>query len=165
MWTWKPTPRRSVRRAARAKAAASPALHLAIYRMVRRVPHGRVVTYGQVARLIGRPRAARAVGRALRVLEKVRARGVPWHRVVNGSGRISYRDRFGPEMQRELLEDEGIVFDARGRLDLARLAWPGPSRPRARKASDPPPRRQRRGTTGSKRSTAVSSAKLATRTT
>jgi methylated-DNA-protein-cysteine methyltransferase-like protein len=165
MWTWKPASRRSApRRPARAQAPATPALHLAVYRMVRRVPRGRVVTYGQVARLVGRPRAARAVGRALRALEEVRARGVPWHRVVNGSGRISYRDRFGPEIQRELLEDEGIVFDARGRLDLARLTWPGPAR--SRKPSDSPsPRRQRRRTTGSKRSSAVSSAKLATRTT
>ena len=75
-----------------------------VYRLVRRVPPGRVVTYGQVAVLAGHPRAARAVGQALRALGTGRARTVPWHRVVNGSGRISERDLFGAEIQRERLE-------------------------------------------------------------
>jgi methylated-DNA-protein-cysteine methyltransferase-like protein len=91
-----------------------------VYALVRRVPAGRVVTYGQVARLAGVPRAARAVGQAMRVCPS----GVPWHRVVNGRGTISRRgDGSGALSQRLLLEGEGVRF-RRGRIDLARYRWP-----------------------------------------
>ena len=95
-----------------------------VYALVRRVPVGRVVTYGQVAALAGAPRAARAVGQAMRVCPA----GVPWHRVVNGRGTISRRgDGSGALSQRLLLEGEGIRF-ARGRIDLGRFRWPVPRR-------------------------------------
>ena len=90
-----------------------------VHALVRRVPAGRVVTYGQVAALVGAPRAARAVGQAMRVCPP----GVPWHRVVNGLGTISRRgDGSGALSQHLLLEGEGVRF-ARGRIDLQRYRW------------------------------------------
>ena len=96
-----------------------------VHALVRRVPAGRVVTYGQIAALLGVPRAARAVGYAMRVCPA----GVPWHRVVNGRGTISRRgDGSGAMTQRLLLEGEGVRF-ARGRIDLRRYRWPTRSKP------------------------------------
>jgi methylated-DNA-protein-cysteine methyltransferase related protein len=90
-----------------------------VYAFVRRIPPGRVVTYGQVAALVGKPRAARAVGQAMRYCPD----SVPWHRVVNGRGRISRRpSASGMLSQRLLLLREGVRF-ARGRIDLARYGW------------------------------------------
>jgi methylated-DNA-protein-cysteine methyltransferase-like protein len=91
-----------------------------IYAIVRRVPRGRVATYGLIARLAGIPRHARRVGYALAAL---REDGVPWHRVVNAKGEISLRRTAGYAEQRGLLEREGVVFDAEGRIDLARFQW------------------------------------------
>ena len=93
--------------------------------VVRRVPAGRVATYGQVAALAGRPGAARAVGRVLRALPE--GATLPWHRVVSAPGRIApalLRGRAGLE-QAGLLRAEGVDVDARGRLDLRRHAWRG----------------------------------------
>lgn len=97
-----------------------------IYRVVAAIPRGRVATYGQVALLAGLPRRARLVGRALSALDE--GSDVPWHRVVGASGRISSRDEAPYEhLQRVLLEEEGVRFDARGRIDLGRWRWePGP---------------------------------------
>ncbi len=93
-----------------------------IYAVVRRIPRGRVASYGQVARLAGRPGAARQVGYALAALRE--DSGVPWQRVVNAQGGVSPRAEPGWEaLQRRLLEAEGIRFDARGRTDLARFGW------------------------------------------
>lgn len=99
--------------------------------VVRRVPRGRVVTYGQVAAEAGIPGAARQVGYAMSALPN--DSDVPWHRVVNARGEISPRSRaLGPRraearvaesIQRSLLEAEGIVFDPRGRIDLERYRW------------------------------------------
>jgi methylated-DNA-protein-cysteine methyltransferase-like protein len=95
------------------------ALRARVHALVRRVPRGRVVTYGQVAALLGVPRAARLVGQAMRVCPA----DVPWHRVVNGRGTISRRgDGSGMLSQRILLEGEGVRF-ARGRIDLGRHLW------------------------------------------
>jgi methylated-DNA-protein-cysteine methyltransferase-like protein len=96
-----------------------------IYAVVRRVPRGRVATYGQVARLAGLPNGVRQAGYALHALPPHTA--APWHRVLNASGRISLRDVAGAVTQRLLLEREGVRFDASGRVDLARFQW----RPRA----------------------------------
>ena len=98
----------------------------AVYAVVRAIPAGRVATYGQVARLAGRPRGARQVGYALAALETrdPRPDRVPWHRVVNACGGISMRARPGAEeVQRLLLEAEGVVFDGAGRVSLERFAW------------------------------------------
>jgi methylated-DNA-protein-cysteine methyltransferase-like protein len=107
----------------------TPAFHRAVYRLVRQVPRGTVVTYGQVAAILGHPRAARAVGQALRLLPPMLVRTVPWQRVINANGRISHRgDILRPHEQRELLEAEGVRFDRSGRVDLRRLRWTGPKR-------------------------------------
>jgi methylated-DNA-protein-cysteine methyltransferase-like protein len=90
--------------------------------VVRRIPRGRVLTYGQVAGLLGTPRAARAVGWALRALPDGESRRVPWHRVVGAAGRISFRSGPGPELQRIRLRREGVRFRG-GRVDMARHGW------------------------------------------
>jgi methylated-DNA-protein-cysteine methyltransferase-like protein len=90
-----------------------------VYAFVKRVPRGRVVTYGQVAALLGVPRGARAVGWALRGLDSRRARTVPWHRVVGYGGRISLREGPGGLEQRRRLRAEGVRF-VTGRVDMAR---------------------------------------------
>ena len=93
-----------------------------IHAAVMSIPTGRVATYGQVAEEAGLPRRARLVGTALKVLTE--DSGVPWHRVVNAGGEISERPR--PDAvaeQRILLEDEGVVFQANGRIDLSIFGW------------------------------------------
>jgi methylated-DNA-protein-cysteine methyltransferase related protein len=93
-----------------------------IYRVVRRIPKGRVATYGQIASLAGLAGHARQVGYALHALPDGTI--VPWHRVVNAAGRISTRATAGGELiQRILLEREGVRLDARGRVPLDQLRW------------------------------------------
>jgi methylated-DNA-protein-cysteine methyltransferase-like protein len=93
-----------------------------IYAVVRRIPRGRVATYGQVATLAGLGGHARQVGYALHALTSERA--VPWHRVVNARGQISPRtEPGGDRIQRQLLEREGVNFDAADRLALDRYRW------------------------------------------
>lgn len=105
------------------RAAPRPSrTYLRIYAIVRRIPCGRVATYGQVAALAGLPGHARQVGYALHALP--RGTRLPWHRVINAKGEVSRRRRPGDELsQRLLLEREGVRFDARGRVALARLRW------------------------------------------
>ncbi|MFL5612254.1 MAG: MGMT family protein [Gemmatimonadaceae bacterium] len=100
----------------------SPSTHTSIIAVVRRIPHGRVATYGQVAALAGLPRQPRLVGYALHALPGATA--VPWHRVINSRGMISTRSNGdGSLSQRLLLEREGVSFDARGRVQLDRFQW------------------------------------------
>ena len=95
-----------------------------VYAMVRRVPHGRVVSYGGVAALLGEPRAARGVGMALHALPD--ESDVPWWRVINRNGEISIRGTIhGPQLQRALLEGEGVEFSGSGRVDWKRFGWDG----------------------------------------
>jgi len=91
---------------------------------VKRIPEGRVATYGQVAEVADLPRQARQVGYALHALSRDRSEKVPWQRVVNARGEISDRSVPGSEpLQRAMLEAEGIVFSAGGRIDLERYRW------------------------------------------
>jgi len=93
------------------------------YDVVRQVPKGRVATYGQVARLVGRPRSARFVGFAMHGSPGM-AEGVPCHRIVFRDGSLAPGFAFGgPDVQREMLEEEGIPFTADGRVDLAACQW------------------------------------------
>lgn len=93
-----------------------------IYVVVRQVPAGRVTTYGRVAKLVPGV-TARMVGYAMAATPP--GSDVPWQRVINAQGRISpHGAGFGSAIQRKLLEEEGIVFDASGRIDLARYGWP-----------------------------------------
>ncbi len=94
----------------------------AIVAVVRRIPKGRVATYGQVAELAGIPRQPRQVGYALAALPD--GSRVPWQRVVNARGEVSPRANPGADdLQRRLLEAEGVVFDAHARIVLARFRW------------------------------------------
>lgn len=98
-----------------------------IWAVVRRIPRGKVSTYGMIARLAHLPGHARQAGYAMHALPP--ASTVPWHRVVNAKGAISRRSRGGGEItQRILLEREGIGFSARGRIDLAKYGWPNRGR-------------------------------------
>ena len=111
-----------------------PAGWSVFYRVVRRIPRGRVATYGEVALAAGRPRAARQVGYALAALRGA-AHDVPWQRVCGARPRdhagISLLDPVGAAVQRRLLEAEGVEFDDRDRIDLARFGWRRRRRPRA----------------------------------
>ncbi|HYM62932.1 MAG TPA: MGMT family protein [Thermoanaerobaculia bacterium] len=99
-----------------------------IYAVVRRIPRGRVATYGQVAALAGLDGHARQAGYALHALPD--DHDVPWHRVINARGEVSPRSNGDShELQRHLLEAEGVAFDARGRVDLARFQWEKRARP------------------------------------
>jgi methylated-DNA-protein-cysteine methyltransferase-like protein len=110
---------------------SAPSPYARIYAVVRRIPRGRVATYGQIAELAGIPRQARQVGYALAALRDAR---VPWHRVLNARGEISARSEPGPEaLQRVLLEREGVPFDADGRVTLASRLWQPRLRARARR--------------------------------
>ncbi len=96
--------------------------YLRIYQIVREIPRGRVATYGQVATLAGLDGHARQVGYALHALPS--SERIPWHRVVNARGEVSARTRGDShELQRHLLEAEGVKFDARDRIDLDRYGW------------------------------------------
>ena len=96
-----------------------------IWAAVKRIPRGRVATYGQIAALAGMPRHARQAGYALAAApENLK---IPWYRVINAQGRISLRlkqwDCGGDDLQRILLEAEGVEFDTSGRVDLKRFRW------------------------------------------
>jgi methylated-DNA-protein-cysteine methyltransferase-like protein len=106
----------------------TPPFHRLVYRLVRRVPRGTVVTYGQVAAILGQPRGARAVGRALSALPPPLLALVPWQRVINAAGRCSRHHGLDAAVQRDLLEREGVRFDRRGTVDLRRFRWKGPGR-------------------------------------
>jgi methylated-DNA-protein-cysteine methyltransferase-like protein len=94
-----------------------------IYRVVRHIPKGRVATYGIVARLAGRPGAARTVGWALSALPE--DSDVPWWRVLNAAGRISLSTQnHAAVLQRALLLREGVRFAPGGALNLAMYGWP-----------------------------------------
>jgi len=92
----------------------------AVHRIVACIPRGSVMTYGQIASMIGNPRASRAVGYALRAIPK--DMDIPWHRVVNSRGEISSRRTIQGDddrnLQRVLLEAEGVTFSKSGRIDL-----------------------------------------------
>ena len=112
----------------RRRRTDTPPFYRFVYRLVRRVPRGKVVSYGQVAAILGQPRGARAVGMALGALAPPLADEIPWHRVINAAGRPSHRDGFWAAIQREMLEAEGVQFDRRDTVDLKRVRWRGPRR-------------------------------------
>jgi methylated-DNA-protein-cysteine methyltransferase-like protein len=107
--------------------------------VVRRIPRGRVCTYGWVADLAGLGRAARQVGYAMAALPDHTA--VPWHRVLNAQGRISLRrgEGGGDLEQRFRLEAEGVVFDSGGRVSLEGFGWRGRRRNAPKPGEDEDP--------------------------
>ena len=114
-------------------AFASPpnlqAYYEQVWNIVRQIPFGKVAAYGQIAKMIPPPPdveveayaafAPRWVGGAMAACPD----DVPWQRVINSQGKISERE--GAERQRQLLESEGIIFDAKGRVDLKKYGWSG----------------------------------------
>jgi len=115
-------------RPARKRHADVPLFYRLVYRVVRRIPRGKVATYGQIAAILGQPRGARAVGMALGALRGEAVDSVPWQRVVGAAGRCTHRDGFAAAIQQEMLEAEGVAFDRRGHLDFATARWKGPRR-------------------------------------
>jgi methylated-DNA-protein-cysteine methyltransferase-like protein len=117
--------RKKTKKAVRVKAAPAVGMQSvpeSILAAVRRIPRGKVCTYGNVAEVAGLPRRARLVGTVLR--QTPSARGLPWYRVINAGGRISFpvgSDAYA--RQRHKLEAEGVVFVG-GRVDLRRYGWP-----------------------------------------
>lgn len=102
-----------------------------IYRLVLRIPRGRVMTYGQIARLLEDRYSPRLVGWAMHATPQD-DRNIPWHRVINSRGGVSTGRVIvqAPDTQRWMLEAEGVVFDERGHCDLSHYQWS----PRQKKA-------------------------------
>ena len=95
-----------------------------IYAVIKRIPKGRVATYGQIARLAGLANHARQVGYALSALPQHLDRQIAWHRVVNANGEISARsDPHFEVIQRRRLQKEGVRFDSNGRIPMGRFQW------------------------------------------
>jgi methylated-DNA-protein-cysteine methyltransferase-like protein len=105
-----------------------------IYRFVLRIPAGRVMTYGQIARLLDERYSPRLVGWAMHATPKDE-RNIPWHRVINSRGATSTGRLIlhEPDLQRLLLEGEGVIFNDKGVCDLSRFQWS----PAARKSKAP----------------------------
>ncbi len=94
-----------------------------VYALAEKIPAGKVMTYGQIALLLGSPRAARVVGGAMDRAPE--GKSLPCHRVLDRNGELSPPSVFGAGVQRELLEREGVVFLENGRVDLMRCLWRG----------------------------------------
>jgi len=96
-----------------------------IYQAVRQIPSGKIASYGQISKIVGRC-SAQMVGFALASLrDKPGEPEVPWQRVVNSQGRVALPGSYGSSMQRKLLEDEGVEFDEEGIIDFHRFGWLG----------------------------------------
>ena len=96
--------------------------HDRIYEVIRRIPRGRVATYGQIADLAGISGQPRRIGYALSASPP--DSGIPWHRVINAQGKISFPPGSAHEkLQRRLLRQEGVVFDSTGRIKLSLFRW------------------------------------------
>jgi methylated-DNA-protein-cysteine methyltransferase-like protein len=132
------------------------ALYASMYAVIRRIPHGHVATYGQIAELAGLPGGARVAGASLKVSKPTDQ--LPWQRVIGKAsktrGRVAIHDPVGAAIQRNLLEEEGVTVGETGLIDLGVYGWlPGESsRKRATRGGSnraASPRRQPRS--GSKR--------------
>ncbi|RPI00974.1 MAG: methylated-DNA--[protein]-cysteine S-methyltransferase [Calditrichaeota bacterium] len=106
----------------KSNAKSATGFFAAVWRVVAQIPFGRVASYGQIASMLGNPRAARTVGWALHSLPE--GTDVPWHRVINARGRISMDcGEHSPELQRLLLLQEGVMFDDKGYINLQLFQW------------------------------------------
>jgi methylated-DNA-protein-cysteine methyltransferase related protein len=90
-----------------------------VYRLIKKIPRGRVTTYGDLARKLRLRGGARAVGYAMAACPS--GRGIPWHRVIGAGGRLLIPEPHG-SLQRRLLESEGVHVEF-GRVDMDRYAW------------------------------------------
>ena len=92
--------------------------------LIKRIPRGKVATYGQIATYAGNPRASRQVVWILH--SSTGKEKLPWHRVINGMGKISLKPGYGYEIQKALLLKEGVKFDRNNRIDFKRFLWSPP---------------------------------------
>src|SRR5580698_7512495 len=90
-----------------------------VYRLVKKIPRGRVTTYGELARALRLPGGARAVGYAMAACPS--GRGIPWHRVIGAGGKVRVPEPHA-SLQRRLLESEGITIEGRG-INMQRYGW------------------------------------------
>jgi methylated-DNA-protein-cysteine methyltransferase-like protein len=107
-----------------------PNFYEQVYAVVRRIPRGKVTSYGRIANMLGRPNAARAVGYAMHALKDTEDQpeyaNIPWQRVINSQGRISIVNReHGAQEQAKLLRAEGIVVSDELKIDLDVYLWEG----------------------------------------
>ena len=130
--------RKAIQAKATRTAAGYEQVFEKIYRMVLRIPRGRVMTYGQIARLLEDRYSPRLVGWAMHATPQDE-RNIPWHRVINSRGGISTGRVIiqEPQLQRLMLEAEGVVFDERGHCDLSLYQW-SPRKKREVKERKPP---------------------------
>ena len=104
-----------------AKAKPDPKYRERVYKIVRRIPRGRVMTYGQIAYLLGEGYTPRTVGFVMHGADE---RNTPWHRVINSQGKCSTGGIVLPaDKQQRMLEHEGVKFDPFGRCDLEIFLW------------------------------------------
>ena len=97
-----------------------PAYRKRVYDLVKEIPRGKVMTYGQIAIILGEAYTARTVGYVMHGAED----GVPWQRVINSQGKISTgRLSIPVNLQQSMLEQEGVVFSAKGKCDLEKYQW------------------------------------------
>jgi len=95
--------------------------HQKVIEVIKKIPRGKVATYGMIATLAGSPKAARQVVRTLHTAsDKER---LPWHRVINSKGQISLKPGQGYEEQKGMLLQEGVIFDDTNSIDLKRFLW------------------------------------------
>ncbi|MCZ8344628.1 MAG: MGMT family protein [Leptospira sp.] len=96
-----------------------------VYEVVKKIPKGKVTTYGHIALLLGKPRAARVVGYALNALQKDLETSIPWQRVINAKGQISFKGEvLRANLQKKLLEKEKIVFNTKTEIvDFEVYGW------------------------------------------
>ena len=111
-----------------------------VYQLVKTIPRGRVVTYGQIARVLKLPGGARTAGRAMAASPS--GQGIPWHRVLGAGGRMLIREPYA-QMQRQLLMSEGVELHG-SRVDMKRYAWIFPRKTRKSRAPKTRLRRKRR---------------------
>lgn len=101
-----------------------------VYRLIKKIPRGRVTTYGGLAKALRLPGGARAAGYAVAATPK--GRGIPWHRVIGAGGRVRVPEPYA-SLQRRLLETEGVEFED-GTIDMEQFGWsPARRKPRPRK--------------------------------
>ena len=120
----KKAPERAAKKKVAKHTKVVPPFHR-VWKILQKVPRGRVVTYGQVSQMIDERLTPVGIGWAIRAAPDG---ALPWHRVVSSKGTVS-TDGEHPGLQRALLEAEGVTFDREGRIDLARFGW-RPRRPR-----------------------------------
>ncbi len=119
--TRKPTTRKPAKSSLPRKVSET---YRKIYATVKKIPRGKVASYGQVARVAGMGRNARLVGYALHALRDDNAQRVPWQRVINAQGYVSIKEPpMAAEIQQRLLEMEGVEFSPRGKVDWKRFGW------------------------------------------